>query len=84
MCFLQVIQLLEQRRQSAAIVHVAYNALRAVDANGTEAMALWSVIFKHELSMEHYTEAFVACVSNPDVGRYAVDLLLVAIILLSL
>eukprot|EP00698_Gefionella_okellyi_P000165 TRINITY_DN10148_c0_g1_i1.p1 TRINITY_DN10148_c0_g1~~TRINITY_DN10148_c0_g1_i1.p1 ORF type:complete len:1408 (-),score=347.38 TRINITY_DN10148_c0_g1_i1:70-4293(-) len=67
--FQAAIQLFEQRRQSACVVQIAYNALRSVDARGVEARSLWSVIFKHELLLEHYAESFTAIVSNPDRER---------------
>eukprot|EP00742_Colponemidia_sp_Colp-10_P010451 GILJ01011476.1.p1 GENE.GILJ01011476.1~~GILJ01011476.1.p1 ORF type:complete len:1471 (-),score=246.59 GILJ01011476.1:173-4546(-) len=80
--FLHVIRMCEQRRCIETALVLAYSALAVIKTvepvasslyptitDSTHLSLLWSIVFKHALSLNKYEEAFAAVRDNPDQKR---------------
>ncbi|XP_042241779.1 nuclear pore complex protein Nup160-like, partial [Homarus americanus] len=65
---LRVIRLLEQSGQPALALQVAQEGV-ASSSNHPSMSALYSVVFKHHLELNHHDEAFTALLACPDQHR---------------
>ncbi|XP_019873892.2 nuclear pore complex protein Nup160 homolog isoform X2 [Aethina tumida] len=67
--YLKVIQLFELHKAKDCAINVANAALSVVDRDDPLMATLYSIKFKHHLSLKHYEMAFDALYSNPDLER---------------
>ncbi|XP_063612781.1 nuclear pore complex protein Nup160-like, partial [Penaeus indicus] len=66
---LRVIRLLEQSGQPALALQVAQEGVAMASCDHQSMSALYSVIFKHHLELQHHDEAFTALLACPDQHR---------------
>ncbi|XP_042215921.1 nuclear pore complex protein Nup160-like [Homarus americanus] len=66
---LRVIRLLEQSGQPALALQVAQEGVAMASSNHPSMSALYSVVFKHHLELNHHDEAFTALLACPDQHR---------------
>ncbi|CAH0554990.1 unnamed protein product [Brassicogethes aeneus] len=67
--YIKVIQLFELHKAKDCAIRVANTALSIVDKDDPLMATLYSIKFKHHLSLKHYEKAFDSLNSNPDVER---------------